>query len=74
MDERLEDIRWRLPGMTNALGAREFDDIVDEVIDQVCDETEMAVMNAEGALLATRALGRRAFIENSPTLFSKELF
>ena len=54
--------------MTNALGAREFDDIVDEVIDQVCDEAEMAVMNAEGALLATEALGHCAFTEHSPIL------
>lgn len=54
--------------MTSTQEAQEFDDIVDGIIDLVCEEAEMAVMHAEGALLATHALGRRAFTEHSQVL------
>ena len=54
--------------MTSMTQVEALNDVVDEVIDEACASAEMAVINAEGALLATSALGRRAFTENSPVL------
>jgi len=63
MDKRLEYVRWRLPEITSTLDA-----IVADVVDEACAAAEMAVIDAEGVILATEALGRRAFTEHSPVL------
>ncbi len=64
MNERIDLIKAELCKSPTLEELYRLEDRVDDIIAEVQDTAEMSLLEAEGVLLATLALGRQIIVEN----------